>query len=258
MDFPNYPEKYKNESLLQPGEMFAFRRSIGQIKSIRPPESLIVCLQRGLPERMRWRIPIQLVGRMMADLYLIKKSRGRVAVLTTLGEGSPMISALTEELIAFGVKRVISIVWGGTLQPNVATGDIVICDRALRDEGTSQHYLPHAKFVSASPTMVNKLKDAVEKRGRTCHVGATWTTDAPYRETREEVMQYQAEGILTVEMEIASLYAVSQVRNIEVVSAVAVGDSLAKLHWQLPDNFEPIERSLELLYTAAVDVLSNE
>jgi hypothetical protein len=58
-------------------------------------------------------------------------------------------------------------------------------------------------------------------------------------------------------MEIASLYAVGQVRNIEVVSAVAVGDSLAKFHWKLPDNFEPIERSLELLYSAAVDVLSD-
>ncbi len=258
MTFPNYSEKLGKESLLQPGEMFAFRQRIGQIKNIAPPQGLIVCLQRGLPERMRWSIPIQLVGKMMADLYLVKKTRGRVAVLTTLGEGSPMISSLTEELIAFGVKRVISIVWGGGLQPGLVSGDIVVCDRALRDEGTSHHYLPPERFVHASPAMVTKLVEAVRKRGREPRVGATWTTDAPYRETRDEVIKYQAEGILTVEMEIASLFAVGQVRNVKVVSAVAVGDSLADLHWQLPHDFQPIERSLELLYAAAIDVLSTD
>ena len=256
MSFPNYPDKQGKESLLQPGAMFAFRQSIGQIKKISPPEGLIVCLQRGLPERMRWQIPIQRAGRMMADLYLIKKSRGRVAVLTTLGEGSPMISSLTEELIAFGVKRIISIVWGGGLQPGLKSGDIVVCERAVRDEGTSHHYLTAGKFVHASPGMVDKLKTAIETRGRTCTVGTTWTTDAPYRETREEVLQYQSEGVLTVEMEIASLFAVAQVRNVQIVSAIAVGDSLAELHWQLPTDFQPIERSLEFLYSTAVDILS--
>ena len=256
MSFPNYPDKQGKESVLQPGEMFAFRQRIGQIKKIAPPEGLIVCLQRGLPERMRWQIPIERAGRMMADLYLIKKSRGRVAVLTTLGEGSPMISSLAEELIAFGVKRIVSIVWGGALQTGLISGDIVVCDRAVRDEGTSHHYLPPGKFVHASPAMVDKLKKAIERRGRSCTIGTTWTTDAPYRETLEEVKQYQSEGILTVEMEIASLFAVAQIRNIQVVSAVAVGDSLAELHWKLPTNFEPIERSLELLYSAAVDILS--
>jgi purine-nucleoside phosphorylase len=103
--------------------------------------------------------------------------------------------------------------------------------------------------------MVEKLKKNIESRGRTCTIGTTWTTDAPYRETREEVVQYQAEGVLTVEMEIASLFAVAQVRKVQIVSAIAVGDSLADLHWQLPNDFEPIERSLELLYKAAVDIL---
>lgn len=258
MSFPNYPEKHAGESLLQPAEMFAFRRRIGQIRNIPPPEGLIVCLQRGLPERLRWRIPIQHVGKMMADLYLIKKSRGRVAVLTNLGEGSPMISSLTEELLAFGVKRVISLVWGGALQPSLNSGDIVVCDRAIRDEGTSHHYLPAAKFVSAHPALTEELKSAIERRGRSCYVGTTWTTDAPYRETRDEVRQYQAEGALTVEMEIASLFAVGEVRGVQVASAVAIGDSLADFHWQLPADLQPIERSLEIIYAAAADVLCAE
>ncbi len=258
MNFPNFPEKYENESLLNPEAMFAFRQRIGHISITKPPESLIVCMQRGLPERrrMRWRNPLRHAGKIMADLYLLKKTSGRVAVLTNLGEGAPMIAALTEELIAFGVKRIISFVWGGALQPDLKPGDIVICDRAIRDEGVSHHYLPAEKYSHANLELVKQLKYSIELYGGSCQVGTTWSTDAPYRETREEVMQYQSEGVKTVEMEIAALFALGKFRNVQVASAVAVGDSLAHLRWDLPDDLNPIERSLELIYVAAIDVLS--
>jgi uridine phosphorylase len=258
MSFPNYPDKYRGESLLNPEAMFAFRRRIGHISGIRPPEALIVCLQRGLPEkwRMQWKHPLQYAGKMLARLYVLKKTNGRLAVLTHLGEGAPMIAALTEELIAFGVKRIISFVWGGGLQDDLKPGDIVVCDRAIRDEGLSHHYLPSEKYVDADPGLATQLRQAIEARGRAVQVGTTWTTDAPYRETREEVQRYQSEGVKTVEMEIAALYALGRYRRVQVASAVAVGDSLASLSWQLPDDLHVIERSLELIYTAAIDVLS--
>ncbi|MGA7193229.1 MAG: nucleoside phosphorylase [Anaerolineales bacterium] len=258
MSFPNYSDKHGKPSLLNPDEMLAFRRRLGHLTNIQPPEALIVCLQRGLPERrrMRWKHPIRHVGKLMADLYVLKRTRGRVAVLTNLGEGSPMIVSLTEELIAFGVKRIISLTFGGGLQPDLQPGDIVVCDRAIRDEGTSHHYLPSEKYVYANPLLVEQLKNAIEARGRSCQIGTTWTTDAPFRETREEVTRYQAEGVKTVEMEIAGLFALGQFRNVQVTSAIAIGDSLAQLHWQIPSNLRPIESSLELIYAAAIDVLS--
>lgn len=259
MTFPNDPEKYGRASLLNPDEMLAFRRRVGHIpQTLTPPEALIVCLQRGLPERMRWRIPIRRVGKLMSDLYVVRRSGGRVAVLTNLGEGAPMIAALAEEMIAFGVKRIVSMVWGGGLQPGLKEGEIVVCDRAVRDEGVSHHYLPPEKYVQADAVLSARLKRAIEARGRACQVGATWTTDAPYRETREEVLAYQAEGVKTVEMEIAALFALGQVRGVQVASAVAVGDSLANLHWQLPADLQPIERSLEVIYAAAIDALLAE
>jgi purine-nucleoside phosphorylase len=69
-------------------------------------------------------------------------------------------------------------------------------------------------------------------------------------------MQYQSEGVKTVEMEIAALFALGQFRNVQVASAVAVGDSLAHLRWDLPDNLRVIQRSLEYIYISAIDVLS--
>jgi uridine phosphorylase len=256
MSFPNYPEKYNAAALVDPQDMIAYRRRLGRLPKIDPPTGVLLCLQKGLPERLRWRIPLRRAGRLMGDLYLVKRTRGRVAVLTNFGIGAPLVVSLAEELIAFGVTRLISMAWGGGLQPDLQPADIVICERAIRDEGTSHHYLPPAKYAQASPELVAGLVTALKARGRECQVGTTWTTDAPYRETRPEVQQYQAEGVKTVEMEIAALFALGQVRGVQTAAAVVVGDSLAGLSWQAPDELGVIERALESVYEASIEALA--
>jgi uridine phosphorylase len=220
------------------------------------PEGVLFCLERGLPQRMRWRIPVERAGAMNADVYSVKKTKGKVAVLTSFGGGSPMVMELAEELAAMGAKKMILMTWGGTLQTDTQPGDILVCNRAIRDEGASHHYLPPSKYVDADGSLVNELVDAIQMGGTQCTVGTTWTTDAPYRETREEVMQYQAEDVKTVEMESAGLFTVGQVRGIQTASVVIGMDSLASLRWQTPDRLDRIMHSLEIVYAAAIDVLS--
>ena len=255
MPFPNYPRKYESEALMTPQDMLAYRRSLGRLPGIDPPQSVILCLQRGLPERLRWRYPIRKVGRLIGDLYLLKRSGGKVAVLTNFGLGAPLIVALAEELVAWGAKRLISLSLSAGLQPDLKPGDIVVCERALRDEGVSHHYLPPDKFVQADPRLVESLVDALKSLDLPFTSGATWSTDAPYRETRDEVRQYQAEGIKTAEMETAGLYAVAQARRVQAASVLVVGDSLADLRWELPPDQRPAERSIEAAYAAVVKAL---
>lgn len=255
MGFPNYPDKYKLDSLLTADELVAYRARLGRMPKVKP-EGVLFCLERGLPRRMRWRIPVEQAGAMNADVYAVKKTKGKVAVLTSFGGGSPMVMELAEELAVMGAKKMILMTWGGTLQADTRPGDIVVCQRAIRDEGASHHYLPSAKYVDANGALVNQLVDAIRKRGAHCTVGTTWTTDAPYRETREEVMCYQAEGVKTVEMESAGLFTVGQVRGVQTASVVIGMDSLAALRWQTPERLDDILRSLETVYAAAIDVLS--
>jgi uridine phosphorylase len=255
MPFPNYPRKYESEALLTPQDMLAYRRSLGKLPGIEPPLSVILCLQRGLPERLRWRYPIRKVGRLIGDLYLLKRSGGKVAVLTNFGLGAPLIVALAEELIAWGVRRLISLSLSAGLQPDLKPGDIVVCERALRDEGVSHHYLPPDKFVRADAQLVQELVKALEGLGQPYSSGATWSTDAPYRETRDEVQQYQAEGIKTAEMETAGLLAVAQARGVHAASVLVVGDSLAGLRWELPPDSHLAERGIEAAYAAVVKAL---
>jgi len=255
VSFPNYPDKHKLQSLLTADELVAYRGRLGRMPKVKP-EGVLFCLERGLPHRMRWRIPVERAGAMNADVYAVKKTKGRVAVLTSFGGGSPMVMELAEELAVMGAKKMILMTWGGTLQRDIKPGDIIVCNRAIRDEGASHHYLPPAKYVDADPSLVHELVDAIRARGAESTVGTTWTTDAPYRETREEVMQYQAEGVKTVEMESAGLFTVGQVRAVQTASVVIGMDSLASLRWQAPERLEGIMRSLEIVYAAAIDVLA--
>ena len=255
MSFPNYPDKHNLLSLLTADELVAYRARLGRMPKVKP-DGVLFCLERGLPHRMRWRIPVERAGAMNADVYSVKKTKGKVAVLTSFGGGSPMVMELAEELAVMGARKMVLMTWGGTLQPDLKPGDIVVCNRAIRDEGASHHYLPTAKYIDADASLVNELVNAIRKRGAQCTVGTSWTTDAPYRETREEVIQYQAEGVKTVEMESAGLFTVGQVRGVQTASVVIGMDSLSSLRWQTPKSLDGIMKSLEIVYAAAIDVLA--
>lgn len=196
-------------------------------------------------------------GGMNGDLYALKKTKGKIGIMTGFGGGSPMTVELAEEFAAMGVKRMILMTWGGILQPDLNPGDIVVIERAIRDEGTSYHYLPPAKYVEANAGLADQLVKAIQARGAVCTRGTTWTTDAPFRETPEEITQYRTEGVKTVEMESAGLFTVGQVRNIPTASVVIGMDKLADLRWQVPERLDGILKSLELAYAAALDVLKS-
>ncbi len=255
MSFPNYPDKYPYESLLKAEDIVGYRGRLGRMPSIIPHGALF-CLERSLPHRMRWRIPVRKAGGMNADLHQLKKAN--VTVLTSFGGGSPIVAELAEELAVMGAKKMIMMTWAGALQPGLKAGDIVVCNRAVRDDGVSQHYLPPAKYIDGDAALAQQLADAIRARGAACTLGPTWTTSAPYRETREEVRQYQSEGVQVVEMESAGLFTIGQVRGIPTASVVVVMDSLATLEWQVPEKLDGIFRSLELVYAACIDVLAKD
>jgi len=256
MGFPQFPEKFAKPAVLNAQDIVDYRRRLGRMPDLPGLEGVLLCLERGLPRKLRWKIPVRQAGSMNGEVYALKKSHGRVAVMTGFGGGAPIVAELAEEFVAMGAKKLILMTWGGALQPELQAGDIVVCDRALRDDGTSQHYLPPGKYVQAGPELVEGLMISIQKRGAACTTGTTWTTDAPYRETVEEVCQYQAEGVKTVEMESAGLFAIGAVRGVQTASVVVVMDSLATLHWQVPERLDPISRSLEVVYAAALEALA--
>ncbi len=255
MKFPIFPEKHRLEALFGAEEIVGYRRKIGRMPDLAEPEGILFCLERGLPRRLRWRFPVKHVGGMNGDLYTLKRRRGKVGIMTGFGGGSPMTVELAEEFVAMGARRLVLLTWGGMLQPEMQAGDIVVVERAIRDEGASYHYLPPGKYVQADAGLVEALARAIRGRGGECACGTTWTTDAPYRETPEEIRQYQAEGVKVVEMESAGLFTVGEVRGVATASVVIGMDSVAGLRWEAPERLDEILRAFEMVYAAALEVL---
>ncbi len=255
MSFPNVPEKHAMTAIVDPAEMLAHRRRGGRLPSVQPFEGAIICLQRGLPERNRWRVRVKRIGRLMGDLYSVRSTNGRVAVLTDFGLGAPIVAAQAEELIALGATRLVSIALAGGLQPDLPPGSIVVATGAIRDEGTSHHYLPPGREVSSDGQLVVALSTALTRLGCDYQLGLTWSTDAPYRETREEVALYEADGVRVVDMELAALLAVAQVRGVAAAGVLVAGDSLAGSRWTPPERLDEMERALDVAYRAAIEVL---
>jgi uridine phosphorylase len=164
--------------------------------------------------------------------------------------GSVMTALKMEELIELGVKEFVIAGWAGAIQPDLHVGDIIVCDRAVRDEGVSHHYLKPAKYVSADKTLVKELSTYAKKLGIPAKVGTTWTTDAPFRETAEEVKAYSRKGILTVEMEAATVFSLAKYYDIKAAAVFVISDSLARLRWK-PATGLPFEKVPTALHLAS-------
>ena len=105
----------------------------------------------------------------------------------------------------------------------------ILIERALRDEGTSYHYLPPARYSAASELLVDKLDGAFDDLAEPVLRGATWTTDAPFRETAQAIEAMRAEGLLAVEMEAAALFAFAQARGKAVICFAHVTNQMGQI-----------------------------
>ncbi len=143
------------------------------------------------------------------------------------GVGAPLAAGFLEEIIAIGCKTVIACGGAGVLSSEISLGEIIIPTAAVRDEGTSYHYLPPAREVAADPAAVQTLARVAAAHGLPYRTGKTWTTDAIYRETPARIARRRDEGCLTVEMECAAFFAVAQFRAIRFGQYLYGGDDVS-------------------------------
>jgi purine-nucleoside phosphorylase len=121
--------------------------------------------------------------------------------------GSSFSVLVAEQLFASGCKLLLSVASAGQITDIAPPPYHILIARALRDEGTSYHYLPPTTFAEADPALIAIAAEGLVRAGCPFHVGDTWTTDAPFRETAHSIAMRRDAGILAVEMEAAALYA---------------------------------------------------
>src|ERR1700688_446324 len=148
--------------------------------------------------------------------------------------GASFAVLVAEELFASGCQLLVSLTSAGQITPSARPPYFVVIDRALRDEGTSYHYAPPEEVAKADPQLVAAAMHGLTARGLRAVVGASWTTDAPFRETAESIEAARAKGILAVEMEAAALYAFARSADARILCLAHVTNTMG----QTGDDFE--------------------
>ncbi|MBY9003855.1 MAG: nucleoside phosphorylase [Candidatus Lokiarchaeota archaeon] len=163
-------------------------------------------------------------------LYEMHYKGERIAVMSP-GFGAPFAAGNLELAIAMGCKKFIVIGSGGVLNESIARNKLIVLSSAIRDEGTSYHYLPPSREVEANPAMIMQIQEFLVKTHVDHLVGKTWTTDAFFRETPNKIKARKAEGAICVEMESSALMAVAQFRKVDLGFILAAGDDVSGLTW---------------------------
>lgn len=151
---------------------------------------------------------------------------GRAFGVVGSAVGASFAVLVAEQLFVSGCELLVSIASAGQIVEAGPPPYHILIDRALRDEGTSYHYLPPSAYAAADPALAGLATRAFAAAGCAVHRGATWTTDAPFRETEGAIAARRREGLLAVEMEAAALYAFAEARARPVLCLAHVTNQL--------------------------------
>ena len=199
------------------------------------PERCILCFFSEAIEKILTEYPNKIFSRFKSEgirypFYEINYKGEKIGLIQA-AVGAPLAAAQIEELTAKGCKKFIACGTCGALQEELTIGHLVIPTSAVRDEGTSYHYIKPSREITADEEIVKIIEKELTLKNIPFVKGKTWTTDAFFRETPEKVALRKNEGCITVEMETSTYIAVSQYNNVKFGQILVSGDSLAGKEW---------------------------
>lgn len=248
-------DKAPGTPLFTAADMLAHRRRQGRAPDFAPPGGAILCYQGSALSYAAKKYGGRKASGFYGQLFRLRKAGENILVLGHFGLGGPAVAVLIEELAAYGTSRFISVGLAGGLQPSATEGDLVIAAEAIAEDGVSPHYLVAPGVAVPEIGLAHPLAHALKEAGQSYRLGSCWTTSAPYREGRRQLARLQEAGVLAVEMEAATLYAVARAVNAQACAAFVISDSLANGTWRPGTDEQRQERGLRRLVDAAVMVL---
>jgi uridine phosphorylase len=170
--------------------------------------------------------------------------------------GAPAAAMTLEEVIACGAETIFEVGLSGGLQPSMQPSDIVVVTEAIRDEGTSYHYLPLEVKVESSPRLRNSLIDCLDGEKIKHSVGPVWSTDGVYRETRGKFRKLRESGVLAVNVETSAIFAIAKYRKVEAASAQVISNILTENGWLQAYEHHSVLETTDTVLKAVLKVLS--
>jgi len=213
----------------------AFIRPYNGIQSADAADRCVLCFFGEEIDKILEEYPHKIVthfiaGSVKLPIYELEYKDEKI-MLSQAYVGAPGAAAQMDELAALGCRKFIACGGCGVLQKDIAVGHLIIPTAAVRDEGTSYHYIEPSREIAANERVVKIMEKILTEKKVPYLKAKTWTTDAIYRETPAKIQQRKSEGCVTVEMETAAYMAVAQYNNVDFGQILYAGDSLAGDKW---------------------------
>ena len=251
MPFPQHPRKHTGRPLFTAVDFSRYWAKRTGLAPPRPPRSVVL-----LFGRHRWHSYLSRRYRGARDPRTdVYRVRDGVGVTLVDGPGAPLAAIVVEELAALGVRRFVIVGIAGSLQPELRAGCLVLCNGALRDEGTSHHYVRSGLFARPSSRLTRAVKAALRREEVPFEEGSSWSIDAVYRETASEVRRYRKAGISTVEMEASAVFCVARYCGCEAAALFVISDHLSERKWEprFHDTKPGLRRALQIAIESLAD-----
>ncbi len=226
------------------------------------PRACVMCFFRDVLDQLQREGSAEVAAELRSEMGINPVYRvevdGQAVAAVHPGIGAPLAAGHMEEMIALGARAFTACGGAGVLDPRMEVGHVFVVRRALRDEGTSYHYLPPSREVELDPMAAETLEKVLQKAGVPYSAGKVWTTDAYYRETYGRVQKRRAEGCMMVEMECAAFAAVARFRGVPFGQLLYGGDDVSAETWDSRQWTERSDVREKLFWLAAQGALALE
>ncbi|MHA4907420.1 nucleoside phosphorylase [Streptococcus constellatus] len=201
------------------------------------PELVVSCFARATFERMLMsfrheQVATTSMANIEIPIYRIIV-KGTPIALFNAPVGASACVAILEDLIAFGMKKLVLFGTCGVLDETIKETSIIVPQMAIRDEGTSYHYLPASDEIEVNVGLQDFLISFLDENGISHSVGKVWTTDGIYRETAEKLYKRKEAGAICVDMECSAVAALADFRKISICHFFYAADHLFEENWDM-------------------------
>lgn len=224
----------------------------------RYPTKFIIVHQQSLLKHILNQHQSEETSLVYGSLYTLLDCSQPVGILANFGIGGPAVTMAIEIARALGGQQFINIGKVGRIDDSCLPERCILCTGAFRDEGTSLHYLKRSAIVRPSTYLTTKLRQVLATEKHPYVEAETWTTDAIFRETAAKVLYYRNAGATTVDMEAATVFAVTEYYQLHSAALFVVSDSLSDLRWEPHQEPSKLMSSLTLAYNVALRALEGQ
>ncbi len=224
------PQLIQKQPIVTAEKLLQYKQAHGHLGAFDPPKTVFVCYQRSTLSYILQRHP-QFQASPVTHFFVDPESRS--GILGDWGVGAPGLAIKMEELIALGVRRFVAVGTAGALMGSHPIGEIVLCPKALAEDGVAHHYLPDGeRIASADAELVAAWERFANGQALAFHPHApAWSFSALFRETVEDMLRVHRLGFSVVEMEAASLYAIAKEKGVQALSLFVISDSITEESW---------------------------